>query len=349
MQGEYNITILLRFIVALCLERQSIHSLQDLVVDKPSETTVRHHLSKLDMDWLKEINHKLMIEPIKDILPRDKKCYFAIDTTDDPYYGEITKENSDYIHRNLTKKSTNHFYRYTTLYLVHKDRKFTIAVLPVKKGTPKLFYLKYFLAIIKELDFEIDVLLMDRIYYSIEIFSYLESVNIPFIVPVRHSKKMNNVLNRRKSGFDQYTMNSGKDSMDLTIAICVKYHMDRYGKKGLMQLGYIISGIDWKPQKIAKVYKKRFSIESSYRMRNIVRPRTTTKNPIIRYFFALVSMLLKNVWVGIRWRYFSKIKRGPRKIENDLFRFDKFRMTIWEYIKIKMRFQKTIPILRPKR
>jgi len=36
-----------------------------------------------------------------------------------------------------------------------------------------------------------------------------------------------------------------------------------------------------------------FAIESSYRMRIVVKPKTSSKNAIIRYFYALISFLLK--------------------------------------------------------
>lgn len=350
-QGRYNAEILLRFIIGLCLERQSIHSMQDLFSNRPSETAFRHHMAKLDMDELKELNHRFLIEPIKDILPRNSKCYFAIDTTDDPYYGEITSENEQYIHRRLTKRSTNHFYTYTTLYLIEKDRKFTIATVPVTKDKHEIYYLKYFVSIIDDLNLQIGAILMDRIYYSVDIFSYLGSRNIPYIVPVKkQGKRMKKILSCRRSGIHKYTMKShnfDKTETELTVSVCRKYHKGRFGKSGVMPLGYFVYGLDWKPNKIASVYKRRFSIESSYRMRNLVRPRTSTKNPTIRYVFALVSMLLKNVWVGIRWRYFTKIIRGPKRIDEDYLRFDRFRLILWEFIKGKMKFKKTVLTLRP--
>jgi putative transposase len=49
------------------------------------------------------------------------------------------------------------------------------------------------------------------------------------------------------------------------------------------------------PRKVSKVYRRRFAIESSYRMRNLVKPKTSSKNATIRYFYALISFLLKNI------------------------------------------------------
>jgi len=60
------------------------------------------------------------------------------------------------------KKSTKLFYRYITLYLIVGDWKLTLSILPVKKKTPKLGYIKQMLKIVEKLGFSIEVLLLDR-------------------------------------------------------------------------------------------------------------------------------------------------------------------------------------------
>ena len=80
-------------------------------------------------------------------------------------------------------------------------------------------------------------------------------------------------------------------------------------------------------------------IEYSYRMRNIVRIKTCTKSPVVRYYFFLVSMLLKNVRVASRYRFFPQVRRGPRRVDEDRFRFDQFR--VWQAFCRKVGFKKT--------
>jgi len=45
-------------------------------------------------------------------------------------------------------------------------------------------------------------------------------------------------------------------------------------------------------------------------MRNIVKPRTSTRNVTFRYFFALVSFLLRNAWLYLQKKHFMMIKLG---------------------------------------
>ena len=67
-------------------------------------------------------------------------------------------------------------------------------------------------------------------------------------------------------------------------------------------------------------------------MRNIVRPRTLSKNATVRYFYALISFLLKNVWICLQIRHFSIVKPGPMTIKYDLFGFDVFILLIEEWV-----------------
>jgi putative transposase len=61
----------------------------------------------------------------------------------------------------------------------------TLAVLPVKKGVSKVEYIRKFLAFIDDAKVNIEVLCLDRDFYSKGVFSFLQDEDIPHIVPVR--------------------------------------------------------------------------------------------------------------------------------------------------------------------
>lgn len=348
-QGKWNQKDIHTSSIGMASERMSIHSIQPVIRNCPTETPFRNHLSKLDMESLKRINQELLTNKIIEEIPRHKPVKIAIDETDDPYYGEITSVNKEYVVKYKVKKSTKFFYRYITLYLILGDWKLTLSILPVKKKTPKLGYIKQMLKKVEKLDFSIEVLLLDRGFYGSELFRYLTKEKIPHIMPVKvHSEDMKQLLKGRRSRYSKYTMTKTTNPLELDVAICVKYLNGRYDKHENRNYGYFVHGIDWKPNKVASVYSKRFGIESSYRMRNIVKPRTSTKNPAVRYYFALVSMLLKNVWVFIRYHSFPQRRRGPRRIDDDKFRFDQFRLMVWYAFCRRFGFERLIPVHRSK-
>lgn len=349
-QGEWEQKDIYQCLIGMASERLSIHSFQNIASKRPCETSMWYHLGKLNMDHIIDVNNLILMEEVLDILPKGKKYMFAIDYTDDPYYGIINQLNQDYVVGDRPKKSTTTFYRYITLYLVERDRKITLAALPVKKTVSQLQYVKQLIDTINQTGLKIKILLLDRGFYSSEIFSYLHKTGIPYIMPVKkHSTEMKTLLSTSKrSKYAKYTMNKTKEPIELNIAISIQYYKGRYKKHGRLPLGYVVNNIDWKPNKIAKTYRRRFSIEASYRMRNIVRPRTTSKNPTIRYLLALISLLLKNVWVAIRWRHCTQQRRGPKRVELDVFRFDQYRLIIWSIIMKKLGFRSNIQTLRLK-
>ena len=138
----------------------------------------------------------------------------------------------------------------------------------------------------------------------------------------------------------------GKPTLLLTIAVAVKYANGRRGQHGVENLGYIVGNLQWNPRRVHQTYRSRFSIESSYWMRNQVKTRTSTKNPVIRYLYAIISFLLKNVWIALLWMQFSPVKQGPRTIDMRAFRFECFIVIIWEAIRVSMGIVKGTRALR---
>src|SRR5512136_678491 len=111
---------------------------------------------------------------------------------------------------------------------------------------------------------------------------------------------MKQILKGNKARREQYVMKNSKKKIIMNIVIDVKYLKGKRRKKGRENLGFVVFGVKWSPRKVSTVYRGRFAIESSYRMRNIVKPKTSSKNADIRYFYTLISFLLKNVWLYLQ-------------------------------------------------
>jgi len=331
----------------MAVERKSIHSIQKIVSDTPKESTFWYHLDKVDISWLEQINADLLTHPFLDTIPKDQPYIFAIDFTDDPYYGKESEVNEDYIVGGERKKSTNWFYRYATLYLIHGDRKYTISAVPVRKNTLPVDYVKMLLDTIDSLGFMIEVLLLDRGFYGTELFNHLQRRDVPHIIPVKvDGKEIKEKLKGRRARHILYTMKGKDGTSDLTIAVDVHYRKGRNDKHGVENIGYIVHNVYLEPRKVATVYKRRFSIEASYRMRNIVRPHTSTRKPMVRYLMALVSFLLKNIWVAIRWSLFCPVKRGPRRMDKGIFRFDSYKSWIGHVFRRRAKFVTFVEVNR---
>lgn len=325
-QGQWKAKNIFETIVGCCIQRKSIHSLQSVAKIIPAETSMWHHLEKLKMEDILAVSSDILVEPIMEMLNKSKKYTFAIDFTNDSYYGKIVEENQGYVIGGRTKKSSRKFYIYASLYLIDKNFKVTVAVMPVQDGVPFQAYIEYFLGILKQYELNAEVLLLDKEFYDTGIIKCLMNEKIPHIMPVkRHGKELKKLINRPKSGCDTYTFKKSKvGHLAIDLAIYNKNLNGEMGEHGRKTLAYVKYGIDWKPRKIANSYRKRFGIEASYRMRNIVRPKTSSRNPTFRYLLMLISLLLKNVWEALKWKFFRRFKRWSPTVDEDAFRFETF-------------------------
>ena len=168
------------------------------------------------------------------VLKPGKAYRFAIDYTNDPYYGATTDENDQYVLRSRHKQSTYEFYSYVTLYVTNHDRQMTLAMHPVQWGMPKVGYIARCLDQIAELGLKIEALCLDREFYTRNVFEFLLQAQIPFIVLVKkQSEQMKELLQGTQARYVKYRM-SGKSPLILTIAVVVKYGM---GKRSVLSEG----------------------------------------------------------------------------------------------------------------
>ena len=90
-------------------------------------------------------------------------------------------------------------------------------------------YLSYFIDLINKLNFKIKVLCLDREFYSIDVFEFLQNNGVPHIVPVvKKGEQMKQILIGNKARSTQYVMKNSRKKILLDIIIDVK---DLKGKR----------------------------------------------------------------------------------------------------------------------
>jgi putative transposase len=181
--------------------------------------------------------------------------------------------------------------------------------------------IKQCIELIDHIGLKIRCLCLDREFYVGEIFQYLQMKHIPHIVPVpKRGTGLKAMLKGRKSNTFRYTLNQKTyHPVDLVITDCLVYLKGKKAKHGIEHHAFVVFGISTSPRHIRAVYRHRFAIESTYRIRNTTLPKTTTKDPKIRFFYSLIAFLIQNWWVSIKWNQFARIQRGPKVIKDDRF------------------------------
>ena len=92
------------------------------------------------------------------------------------------------------------------------------------------------------------------------------------------------------------------------------------GQHGIRYIVYVVHRINVALHQINHYYRQRFGIETSYRIKNHCRIRTTTKNPVTRLLFVALAFILVNLWVYLLWHFVSRPRRGGQVVYQELFR-----------------------------
>jgi putative transposase len=305
-------TIVLHLLNA-CASQTSVTNVSDVCDDAPSEGSIRHRLRNIDLNKVqKGLNEKLKIHAVKTV-PR-KYNTFAIDFVNIPYYGK--EENSGDTIKTKPKQGTSRFFAYASIYLILRNKRYTLAVKYIRKGDTLKETVSFLINEIKTIGFRIKELYLDREFFTVEMINYLTNRKIPFIIPcVKRgpSGGIRKLFKGKKSYSTKYTMKSKEHEATFQVNIVVKYSKGKYKHEGVEYFAYAVYNIDLPVKNTFKKYRKRFGIESSYRLMNQARIHTSTKKPELRLLYIGLSLFLINVWIYIQWTYLSIPRQGGRQ------------------------------------
>jgi putative transposase len=257
---------------------------------------------------------------------RRKPQPLAIDLHLVPYHGHHLHD-ADEIYRSQAKDGTSHFHAYATAYVIRKGCRFTVALTFVRQGEPLEKVIQRLLQSAAKAGVRPRYLLLDRGFWSVNVIRYLQAARYPFLMPVPclgrkadHAKGPGGTRVfhlRKKSGWGRYTLTNAKGRR-ATVSICVKCRNRRgeRGKHGREALVYAYgkltpSSYQW----VKETYRKRFAIETTYRQLGQARIRTCTQDPLLRFLYVAVALILRNVWVWLHWEVLAEPRRGRRRID----------------------------------
>lgn len=133
---------------------------------------------------------------------------------------------------------------------------------------------------------------------------------------------------RQAAGRYAFTWTVKQQSMSFHVVVAYKsYRHQKTGSRRAKKLLYAVWRVRGIPMEIRELYRRRFGIESSYRQLGLARIRTCTTDPVLRLFFVLVALVLRNVWVWLHFTYFAKRRGGELQLRLECLRFR--RMLNW--------------------
>lgn len=328
-----TVTTLLQVLFYAAAQLCSLYAACSRLRNAPSDQAVRDALVALcpEAETLEsQLNASFAAQLPKAV--KHRRWRLAIDLNLRPYYGHAHRRAEE-IYRSQAKSGTTHFHAYATCYIVHKGRRYTVALTPVEKGTDLVEVLKRLLRRASRAGVRPNLLLLDRGFYSVAIIRYLQAARYPFIMPViirgrkaSHPKGPSGTrvfATWKRSGWSTYTLtNAEHQKATVRIGVhCQNWH-GRRRRHGRQTLVYAFWGLRPKTTHwLFQIYRYRFGIETSYRQLGEACIKTTTRNPILRLLFVGIALLLRNVWVWVHWVYLATPRRGGRKLNLHTLRF----------------------------
>lgn len=322
MQGVCSLQALFTVLLRAASRADSIEHTSQRLTGVLTGNGLRYHLDKLDN--MATVETQLNAALHHQLPPKvfNRRHRLAIDLHLIPYYGHPTVIEAPYIYRSQAKAGTTSFFAYASIYLIRRHHRVTLAIHPVRNDETLVSTITQLLARLTPLKVKVKSLFLDRGFYCVPVIRWLKALKLPFMMPAVIRGKTGGTRQfccGRTSYWTPYRIHSQRYGIvDCQLAVVCRYSKGFRQKHGIEYLLYVVYGVKVALGDIRTQYRKRFGIETSYRIKNHCRIRTTTKNPAVRLLFVVLAFVLVNVWITLLWTFVSVTHRGGKKVYQTL-------------------------------
>ncbi len=139
------------------------------------------------------------------------------------------------------------------------------------------------------------LILLDGAYNSAEVINYLNSIGVKYIIritsPIKGIRPGDDFVYRTRG-------HRRREDEQATFRIVAIYGRDRSGK---VKLFVFATNTDLNAKRVRKLFRKRWGIETSYRVINKFHAKTTSKLYPVRRLYFYLAILLYNLWVMLNY------------------------------------------------
>jgi len=317
-------------LIGVAAKRGTVESICAELAGAPDPETIRRYLNEqLTVEQLPELKRRINAGlyanwPTK--LRQRGPIELAIDFHDRPYYGKQEQEQGLWV-RGEARDGTTRFYRVATAYAIVHGQRVTLAIEFVTAEDQTVDVVKQLRQTLIARGLKLGVIYFDKGFASVPVFKYLRRAGQPSLIacPIRGKKGGTRALCQgRESYRTDYTFNEGStEEFTAHLAVCRVFTTARRTKRNKRRaewLLFVMICLDWPPEKCRQRYRKRFGIETSYRLANKVLGWTTSPNAAYRFLLMGLGFILLNHWVHLCWLYTQIAHRGRRALAAELFR-----------------------------
>ena len=304
IQDTLNVILHAATSVTNSLESASIDlRLKNPDKDVPSADSIHDYINSNSIEYIMSSFRQINTEIIELAHYRGTAHDVAIDFHDVSYYGE---KNTCGIRGIKPKNGTSWGYSFCSLDIIG-ETKLTLDAIDINGLTKNYSVLiESLLQRIRSMDILVKTLYMDREFFNLSTISTLYMLNIQYIIAATANKKINRMLNDHKKKFGptstilEYQFKKGGPKFYIVAILNPNYDPKAKKEKGNNEYFLFATNIETNStsefiKRIPEEYRKRWNIETGYRVKNAFKIRTCSKSPVVRLLFFLFQCLLYNV------------------------------------------------------
>ena len=266
--------------------------------EAPHVNTVLYHIKKFDLDEVMATFEKVFektCQMAKSLGVFNKSVDIAIDATEQMYYGD---KNDPMVVKTKFKTGTNTAFRFATVNVVERGMRFTLMAIPMSQFTSNKEVLERLITYAQK-KVKIRYVYVDRAFFSGSCMMMLEKLGVKYIMPAIQHRRIKQLTERSEPVTVMDYKMKYRDSFTRKH-VRYKLVIMRSNQNPETKIAFATNIYDITTRNAEAVcnnYSKRWGIETSYRVKNDFRVRTTSKNYIVRLFYFLLSVCLYNFWI----------------------------------------------------
>ncbi len=286
--------------------------------------TLHRYVSALDESLLKRAYEQQVRFVLKRLNTKDVEL--AIDGKKDAYFGKQGGLNS---RGTKFERGTNQAWEYIVVSVV-KPVKIPLMAVRYPQGADLTNCCVELLDYVKSLPLNVKMIYFDRGFYTSKLIDYLENRKgrspLPYLIFVRRDQKIKKYVEQTqdfKIFAHEFKYSHDKSTWKPTTKIVVCKNAG-VNKKGVFYHMIFATNKKKPSRKLILEYKKRWNIETSFRIMEEAKIKTKSNNKIIRLFYFLLRCLLHTMWsLNNKIAKYFVMKKYLRRIEYSLRGFVK--------------------------
>jgi hypothetical protein len=245
------------------------------------------------LDYIFRISRKLKLN--------EKKVVLAFDYTDEEFYGNV--QGFD-IHGWTKKNGVTGKFKFLTCSIISDEipEKIPLISLPIRVGHYKSSVILDCLSKIKNFVGDIELILFDRGFYDKDLMHELTKMNYPYLIFVpKHCDKKSILypllVGEEVAIYNEFDVKKNKSKFtDENILIFLKQIYDPKSEKNYDWV--FATNVEWiLLENLVVIYKKRWRIETQFRVADEAKIKCKSKEMKVRYFLFLFEQILQTIWI----------------------------------------------------